>query len=209
MTKKIIPNVDISRETCHDWIFTYDGTNVILFNLKQWFLWILSQLLLWNLSDGIEAIIEAWWNVSIIISNKILILPSIIHDISNITTSSKLSSVLWHNFHVLNNDIPVKIINFLHLKMLIDQMCMRHWSMSLIMFSFYAFVNFSNAHICFVPYHVQFFVNFSNVYVCFAFRYVHFFSILNLSNVLGCMLMCECICLFLSSSVVCLLFDTL
>ena len=37
---------------------------------KQWFWWILSQLLIQNLSDGIEAIIEAWWNVPIIINIK-------------------------------------------------------------------------------------------------------------------------------------------
>ena len=37
---------------------------------KQWFWWILSQLLLENLSDRIEVIIEAWWNVPIIINIK-------------------------------------------------------------------------------------------------------------------------------------------
>ena len=32
--------------------------------------WILSQILLQNISDEIEAIIEVWWNVSILIKIK-------------------------------------------------------------------------------------------------------------------------------------------
>ena len=38
---------------------------------------------------------------------------------------TKLSSFLWCNFHILNKDILVKRINFLHLKVLINQMCVR------------------------------------------------------------------------------------
>ena len=55
-------------------------------------------------------------------------MPSTIHNM-NKYDNNKLSSFLWYNFHILNNDIPVKIINFLNLNILSSQMCVRLWSM--------------------------------------------------------------------------------
>ena len=56
------------------------------------------------------------------------IIPSTIHNINNTTTINKLSSFLWYNFHIFNNNIPEEIINFLHLKILSNQMCVHLWS---------------------------------------------------------------------------------
>ena len=42
-------------------------------------------------------------------------MPNTIHDINNTTANTKLSSFLWYNFHIITNDMPVKLINSLHL----------------------------------------------------------------------------------------------
>ena len=70
---------------------------------------------------------------------EFLIIPIPIHDINNTTTINKLSSFLWYNFHTRDSDIPMKIINFLHLKILTNQMCVHLWSC----FSYFLFFMFS------------------------------------------------------------------
>ena len=45
------------------------------------------------------------------------------HYINNTTKITKLSFSLWYNFYILNNDISVIITNFLHVKVLSNQMC--------------------------------------------------------------------------------------
>lgn len=70
-----------------------------------------------------------WYLSNYSIFLHFLILPNKIHDINKIKAITKLSSFFWYNFHVLHNDIPVKIINFLHLKLLSNQIYVRLWSM--------------------------------------------------------------------------------
>ena len=84
---------------------------------------------------------------------------------------------------------------------------------------FYVFVDFTNAHVCFVLCHVHFLylsilVMFMSVLCSVMFSFLNFWilffpSILMFFKCSLCIFICECIWLFLSSSIVCLFFVTL
>ena len=126
--------------------------------------------------------------------------------------------VNFSNVHVvLHHRSAVQFLFFLHLSILLMFMSV----LCSVMFSFFVFFNFSNVHVCFVLRHrsaVQFFsfflhlsilVMFMSALCPVMFDFLYFSILLMFFKCSLCILICECICLFLSSSVASLFFATL